>query len=162
VKRLVFIVLALVPATAFAHKPSDSYLTLRPGSTVEARWDIAVRDLDHALALDDDGDGAITWGEIRTREAALGAYAIRHLSLSGDGQTCAPTVHPLATVEHSDGAYLVLPLSFACAAARSLTVDYRLCFDRDPQHRGIVRLDDGSDRTVVLGPRDAVVVAAGD
>jgi hypothetical protein len=65
-----------------------------------------------------------------------------------------PTTRPLATIEHSDGAYLVLPISFACPASTDLTIDYRLFFDRDPQHRGIVRIDDGGDRTFVLGPRD--------
>jgi hypothetical protein len=155
VKNAVLVAMLLFPATAFAHKPSDSYLTLRPaGSTVEGRWDIAVRDLDHALALDGNGDGAITWGEIRGHESAIAAYAIRHLALSADGRPCLSSPGPLATIEHSDGAYLVLPLSFACAAAHALTVDYRLFFDRDPQHRGIVRLDDGGDRTIVLGPRD--------
>jgi hypothetical protein len=154
-KRLLAIAIVLLPSAAFAHKPSDSYLTLRPGgSTVEARWDIAVRDLDHALALDGDGDGAITWGEVRARERAITAYAINHLSL-GAGGACSPSARPLATVEHSDGVYLVLPISFACpATATSLTIDYRLFFDRDPQHRGIVRIDDGGDRTLVLGPRD--------
>jgi hypothetical protein len=156
VKNAVLVAMLLFPATAFAHKPSDSYLTLRPaGSTVEGRWDIAVRDLDHALALDGDGDGAITWGELRAREASITAYALGHLGLSADGAACAPSARPLATVEHSDGAYLVLPITFACSAPpRALTVDYRLFFDRDPQHRGIVRVDDGGDRTVVLGPRD--------
>ena len=154
-KRLLLLAILLVPATAFAHKPSDSYLTLRPqGSSVEARWDIAVRDLDHALPLDGNGDGAITWAEVRAREAAIATYATAHLTLSADGQRCSPTARPLATVEHSDGAYLVLPLSFACPATRTLTVDYRLFFERDPQHRGIVRLDDGGDRTLVLGPHD--------
>jgi hypothetical protein len=155
-KALLVAALILLPARAFAHKPSDSYLTLRPaGGAVEARWDVAVRDLDHALALDLDGDGAITWGEIRAREAVIAAYLEQHLSLWAGGSACPATARALATVEHSDGTYLVLPLSFACAGKpRSLTIEYRLLFDRDPQHRGIVRLDDGSDRTIVLGPRD--------
>jgi hypothetical protein len=155
-KRTLLAVLTLLPSVAWAHKPSDSYLTLRPGgSAVEARWDIAVRDLDHAMGLDGDGDGAITWGEVRAREALIATYATERLALLADGRPCLPSPRALATVEHSDGAYLVLPISFACAAApRSLTIDYRLFFDRDPQHRGIVRLDDGGDRTVVLGPRD--------
>jgi len=154
-KALFAIAIILFPAAALAHKPSDSYLTLRPaGAEIEGRWDIAVRDLDHALSLDTDGDGVITWGEVRARERAIVAYATGHLSLSAGGP-CRPQARPLATVEHSDGAYLVLPISFACAAApASLTIDYRLFFDRDPQHRGIVRVDDGGDHTLVLGPHD--------
>jgi len=40
---------------AFAHKPSDSYLTLEvTGAHVEGRWDIALRDLDYTIGLDAD------------------------------------------------------------------------------------------------------------
>jgi hypothetical protein len=150
--------LLLAPRLALAHKPSDSYLTLRPaGTTVEARWDIAVRDLDHALGLDADGDGAVTWGEVRRRESAVVAQALSGLAVSADGRACAAEARPLQSVEHSDGGYLVLPIAFRCPQApRALTVDYRLFFAIDPQHRGIVRLDDGSERTLVLGPRDGV------
>lgn len=49
-----------------AHKPSDSYLSLKgkAGSTdITVRWDIALRDLDYVLQLDRNGDGQLTWGE---------------------------------------------------------------------------------------------------
>jgi hypothetical protein len=60
-------------------------------------------------------------------------------------------------VQHSDGAYLVLPLVAACPSPpRAITLSYDLFFDVDPLHRGVVRLDDGSDTTVVLGPGDGV------
>ena len=70
------LLLGLAPV-AFAHKPSDSYLTLTPrdsGWTV--RWDIALRDLEYAIGLDGNGDGAITWGEVRTHESAVVANAL--------------------------------------------------------------------------------------
>ena len=62
----------LLAAPAFAHKPSDSYLSLHPGAdaTLEGHWDIALQDLDRALTLDRDGDGALTWGEVRGHEAS--------------------------------------------------------------------------------------------
>ena len=60
--------LALACAPALAHKPSDSYLALRAeGAVLEGQWDIALRDLEYAIGLDADGDGAITWGETRAR-----------------------------------------------------------------------------------------------
>jgi hypothetical protein len=148
--------LLLVPSMAWAHKPSDAYLTLRPvGSVVEGRWDVAVRDLDHALALDGNGDGDVTWGEVRGREAEIVRYELARLAVSADGGACGAVARPLTSVEHSDGMYLALLIDFRCPAApRSLTVDYRLFGDLDPQHRGIVRLDDGSDGALVVGPRD--------
>jgi hypothetical protein len=62
-KRLVFLLLvSLNSGGALAHKPSDSYLTLyADGQSLKGQWDIALRDLEYAVGLDADGDGAITW-----------------------------------------------------------------------------------------------------
>src|SRR4051812_32671163 len=60
---------------ALAHKPSDSYLTLNvEGDTINGQWDIALRDLDFAIGLDRNQDGAITWGEVKAKHAEIAAY----------------------------------------------------------------------------------------
>jgi len=77
-KSLVSVLIVLWAATAEAHKPSDSYLTLRAeGVSVAGQWDIALRDLDFALGLDADADGRITWGEVRARHGDIAAYALQ-------------------------------------------------------------------------------------
>lgn len=134
--------LALLPATgAFAHKPSDSYLTLDARDHgIQGHWDIALRDLDLVFDLDRNGDRRLDWGEVRSRFVDIDAYATSRLSLAGDG-AC-----PLAIVDHridrhSDGGYLVLGLAARCPATiDALTVDYRLLFDIDAQHRGLLHL----------------------
>ena len=155
---------------AQAHKPSDSYLSLTlapPGPAastmasvaLSGRWDIALRDLDFAIGLDADGDGQITWGEVRARHADIAAYAQARLSVQADGAPCAMTVGAQMVDEHTDGTYSVLPLQFACgtgAAPATLDVDYRLFADIDPQHRGLLNLSAaGLTRTAVLGPQAA-------
>ena len=56
---LVPLLLAVLASAAHAHKPSDSYLAIRAdGTKIEGQWDIALRDLEHAIGLDSDGDGA--------------------------------------------------------------------------------------------------------
>ena len=71
-----FLVLALVPVTASAHKPSDSYLSLKvTDERIEGQWDIALRDLEFAIGLDGDGDGDINWSELQARHEAIAAYA---------------------------------------------------------------------------------------
>jgi hypothetical protein len=128
------------PGRALAHKPSDSYLTLDVARGL-GRWDIAVRDLDDALALDGDGDGAVSWRDLRLREPDVADYATERLTLVTPGGPCRLQARPLGLVEHSDGAYVSLPLVIDCPApAASVTVDYRLLFDIDPQHQGLVRL----------------------
>ncbi len=161
--------LGLAAPLVQAHKPSDSYLSLTVnGGTVTGQWDIALRDLDFALGLDANGDGDITWGEVRARHADIAAYAQARLSVrvvdasAADGHACTMQVGAQAIDGHTDGAYTVMPLEFTCAASKGaatgLKLDYRLFADIDPQHRGLLSLKagDGKDaatRTAVLGPQ---------
>ncbi|MDH4393189.1 MAG: HupE/UreJ family protein [Aquabacterium sp.] len=141
---------------ASAHKPSDSYLTLAAsGTQFTGRWDIALRDLDVALGLDADGDGNITWGEVRARHADIAALAQAHLVLRADGQACALAVGAQQVDEHTDGAYSVLPLTATCARAPAvLDIGYTLFADLDPQHRGLLSLSaNGATRAAILGPQ---------
>ena len=128
---------------AHAHKPSDSYLTLTvDGDRIDGQWDIALRDLDFALGLDANQDDAITWGEVRARHGDIAAYALTRLRLGGANAPCPAQVTAHLIDEHSDGAYAVLRFTATCAAApKALSVGYRLFFDLDPQHRGLIRLE---------------------
>jgi hypothetical protein len=144
---------------ALAHKPSDSYLTLEvEGAVVHARWDIAIRDLDYALDLDADGDGKITWGELREHQPEVAAYALARLTIRGDAATCPTSLDPKggAVAAHSDGQYAVVRFDARCPSpVRELGVDYRLFFELDPQHRGIVRIDAaGTSRTHTMSKAD--------
>jgi hypothetical protein len=148
--------LLLAAGAAVAHKPSDSYLTLAAdGAVLTGRWDIALRDLDVALGLDADGDGQITWGEVRTRHADIAGLAAAHLVLRADGQPCTLAIGPQQVDEHTDGAYSVLPLTATCARAPAvLDIGYTLFADIDPQHRGLLNLAaNGATRAAILGPQ---------
>jgi hypothetical protein len=159
-RALLTIVCLAAAGSAWAHKPSDSYLGLRTAagdSVIHGQWDIALRDLEVALQLDANGDGAITWGEVRSRKADLFAYAFAHLALRADAAACAPAADELLIDEHSDGTYAVLRFSARCAdAPRAIEVSYSLLFDLDPTHRGLLRLDtDAGSRSAVLSPQQA-------
>ena len=70
--------LALVAGAAQAHKPSDSYLTITvQDGRLRGQWDIALRDLDLAVGLDADGDGRITWGEVRAQHGPIDRKSTR-------------------------------------------------------------------------------------
>lgn len=148
--------LTAIVSDAGAHKPSDSYLAIEAdGQVLRAQWDIALRDLEFALGLDSDGDGAITWGEVRARQAEIDAYALTRLRLGADGKPCKLAATEHLVDDHSDGAYIVLKLAADCGVQsyRAAEVDYRLFFDLDPTHRGLLRLNDGTGVvTAVLGP----------
>ncbi len=147
--------LSLLGQQAAAHKPSDSYLGLDwTGARIEARWDIALRDLEAAIGLDADGDGQITWGEVRARHADIAAHALSRLSVSADGRPCSAQPGEQLVDEHTDGAYTVLPFTLSCPTdARVLELRYTLFSEIDPSHRGLLRLTDaGGTRSAVLDP----------
>jgi hypothetical protein len=151
--------LLLLPGPAQAHKPSDSYLALRAdGDRITGQWDIALRDLEYAIGLDADGDGAITWGEVRARHDEIERYAFGRLKLTRAGRECGKRVTDRLTDNHSDGAYAVLLFEVECAPAADpgVEIEYSLLFDLDPTHRGLLRWQ-AAERTVtaVLGPENA-------
>jgi len=152
------LLLALWPGLAHAHKPSDSYLMLSlQGNQVIGQWDIALRDLDFAIGLDADGNGEITWGEVKAKHAEIAAYAMARLAIAADGAACPITVTQHLIDNHSDGAYAVLRFAAACPSVpEDLRVTCRLFSDIDPQHRGLLRLQAGGDtRTAIFGPAAA-------
>ena len=162
------LVVALAVPVALAHSASDAYISLdaqtRPnaggGETVlHGQWDIALRDLDFALKLDDNGDGKITWGELQKHQAQIAQYAYGFLTVRANGKAC--TIQPTRQMvdNHADGAYVALFFSAICAgAAQRVTLQYQLFFGVDPSHRGIlVFRSGGKTATSLLSPGNAKV-----
>ena len=160
-KTFLTLLLWLLASAAAAHKPSDSYLTLeRHGTQIAGQWDIALRDLDAAITLDANGDGEISWGEVRAKNTAIAAYALSRLSLASGGTVCplemADADANVLIDEHSDGAYAVLRLAGACPKGDAeLTIDYRLLFDVDPTHRGLLQFVEDERNDSVIFSADA-------
>lgn len=152
---LILCLLCSLPA--LAHKASDSYLVLDiKGHEVSGQWDIALRDIDFALGLDQDGNGEINWGELRARHADIAAWALSRLSVKR-GESCTLRVTQHQVDEHTDGSYAVLKLAGTCPGATGeLTLGYRLLFELDALHRGLLRLSlDGVTQTGVFSPARA-------
>lgn len=165
-----FLAVFFAPREARAHKPSDAYVTVAlEGARAEVRVDLALRDLDHALGLDDDGNGAITWQETKAHLHDVERYAAGKIALAAGGAPCPLAIVPgdHGVVAHSDGTYVVLRLAGSCAVAdaRAIALHYELFFAVDPQHRGIVRVTrGGASRTVTIAasaPDARVDLAAG-
>jgi hypothetical protein len=154
----IFITCALwLVLPAQAHKASDSYLVLNvEGAQVVGQWDIALRDIDFALGLDTDGDGNITWGELRARHAEINTWALNALTLERGG-SCSLRVTQNQVDEHTDGSYSVLRLSGECpAASGDLALGYGLLFDVDALHRSLASITlDGKVQSAVVSPQSA-------
>lgn len=151
-RLILVLVLLLLNASAWAHKPSDSYLSLTVrGAQIDGQWDIALRDLDDAIGLDADSDGAIRWGEVRNKHDEIAAYALSRLALTSDETNCpAQTLRHLIDT-HTDGAYAVVLFTATCPATIArLQADYRLLFDLDAHHKGLLRLTHGPVTTTAI------------
>ncbi len=158
IRAALFILVAWFATAAFAHKPSDSYLTITvDGDVVRGQWDIALRDLDFAIGLDSDGDGAITWGELRARRNDVASYALARLAIGIDGTICTPQLNGFLVDGHSDGTYAVLRFEARCAkSGAALELGYNLFFDLDPQHKGLLNLVyGGATRIAIFSPEAA-------
>ncbi|MGR9035231.1 MAG: HupE/UreJ family protein [Gammaproteobacteria bacterium] len=145
--------------TGYAHKASDSYLNLKvTEDRIEGRWDIAVRDLDYAIGLDANSDGAITWGELRGKRGAVYAYAFSRLKIGSGTSRCRIAPKHFLVDHHTDGAYSVVPFDVNCEdSSPTLTIDYSLLFDLDPQHRGLLRIDyRDAVHSAVFGPDNGI------
>jgi len=166
VRLLTALAVTLASGAAQAHSASDAYLTLTlaspgaaPRTVVHGQWDIAVRDLDFVLKLDDDGDGRILWRELRRHQQAVSDYAYANILIRGDGEACRVEPTRQAVDFHADGAYAVLFFDIVCSGAtKRLALDYRLFFAIDPSHRGILLLHSGEKvATAVLSPSNASI-----
>lgn len=150
-RALLWFALLACSAGARAHKSSDAYLQIdpQPGRLV-VRWDIALRDLDVAIDLDADGDGRLTWGEIKAALPRIEAYALPRLAIDG----CHLTVEGTALERRNDGAYVALHLIGRCRSAEAGPIRYTLFSDVDPTHRGIARIGalGGAVQLLMLDP----------
>jgi hypothetical protein len=166
--RAVLAALALAVAPlAQAHKASDAYVTLHvDGAVVDARLDVALRDLDRDLDLDTNADDQLSWKEVRTRWADIAALVRHDVRLSADGTRCTPDTpatpvtdaNAPALAEHSDGAYAVVRTHWHCAApVQQLSVEYELFAKTDPTHRGIARVSRAGVDAGGLAPQLAVL-----
>lgn len=166
---VLFLLLCAWLAPAQAHKPSDSYLSLAVhGQQIEGQWDIALRDLDFAIGLDGNGDGALTWDEIRARHDAIAAYALQRLQVASDQGVCPLKAVAQLIDSHTDGAYNVLRFQATCpgAAPATLSIGYTLFADVDPQHKGLLKLASGDNTQTAIfdpdSPRQNISLAAPD
>jgi hypothetical protein len=159
--------LLLAAPFAEAHSASDAYLTLSvdaaDDSILHGQWDIALRDLDFVLALDDDGDGELTWGEVKRHQATIERYAYEQLRFKDErGASCA--LQPVRQLidAHADGAYAALFFDVHCAhRSKMLAMSYALFFPIDPSHRGIFVMHSAEGTsTAVLSPQNANVALA--
>src|SRR5204862_80393 len=66
--------------------------------------------------------------------------------LARDGRDCRLIPAAMMVDHHAGSAYAVLPFAAECPLAGTLTLRYRLLFDVDPSHRGLLTIVAAGDR----------------
>jgi hypothetical protein len=143
---------ALGAPAARAHKASDAYIQVTASSSeLTLRVDMALRDLDAALDIDADGNGRLTWGEVRAAWPAIETFVVSHIEVAG----CALDAPARALERRTDGVYAALTFSSKCAPSAAPGIRYTAFADIDPTHRGIARISVPGQPDVVrvLDPR---------
>lgn len=156
------VMLCLSTSNAYAHKPSDSYLQMAVHeNTITGQWDIALRDLDFAIGLDENGDHAITWQEVVNKQKEIHAYAFARLNIQSKKTDCGINYGQTLIDHHTDGNYVVIQFSANCKdKVTELSLRYSLFADLDPSHRGLLKLDYKNanittTKTAIFGPDNA-------
>lgn len=136
---LLGIALALTAGDALAHKASDAYLYLSGGGAnpTQLRFDLALRDLDVALDLDSNGDGRLTWREVKAGWPAIQTYVEARLRLDG----CPLQLTARTLERRSDGVYAALHWQANCRPTHAPSIQYAILAQVDPTHRGIARIE---------------------
>ena len=145
---------ALAAPAAQAHIASNGFLSLRvEHAQVSGVLELAIRDGELAVGLDHDGDGKVTWGELKSSQGALQVYVLQHLHLAAAAGPCRMGFDSVQVNDRVDGSYLWLPFTADCGSVdERLSIDYRILDAEDPSHRGLLTLSaGGATQTAVLG-----------
>lgn len=136
------LLLVLSTGSVHAHTFAMSLLSIDrvTDASVEATFDVDVRDLNHLLNLDRDGNSEITWGELTAADKAIEALVLSRTQLRTADSACSVGGRDaMALAEHSDGIYAHLSLKLTCAnAVASLSIDDSRWFEVDPNHRTLL------------------------
>ena len=129
----------LAPEHAAAHAVSTSYVHLyATGLRPVLEVDEPLRDVADAVDVDTDGDGNVTWGEVRAAQQKINSWIGNAVTVSRGATRCGLRPRPVALELHAGTIHLAQTYDLACAAQGSWTIDYRLLFDRDRSHRALL------------------------
>lgn len=165
---LALLLTLMAPHMAWAHKGSDAYLQvsdqphqLHDPQRVSLTYAVAIKDLALVLSVDANGDGKVTWGEIKAATPAISALLAAEIGIAG-----APAlVWQFDGLEsRGDGAYVRLKASPWVPQGAALALRYSLFQTQDTTHRLLVAGQlDGKDLLLTVSPTQtqATVLRAG-
>lgn len=129
-------------ADAAAHAASTAYLRFAPHAAPPTLVvDVALRDLHDSFGLDSDGDGRVTWAEVRGAEPRILQFVGDGVSVRRGTTPCVATPSPVALERHAGAVYASVALRLACDGRGAWGIADTMLFDRDPTHRALLSVE---------------------
>lgn len=135
-----------LPLLASGHQLSTAYMSLAQtdSSVLQGQLQWRLYDLERTLRLDNNRDGKLSWGEIKTREAAISQLLTQRLGITQGGVACTVSSASLQQLDrHYGEPYLLLPLQVKCPISGDLSVAYSAFFDQDADHKLLLSVEQG-------------------
>lgn len=146
--------LLLCSAVTNAHSVSTAYVRLDTTAQQPLlRVDLPLRDLEDLVGLDSDGDGRITWAEVKAAAPRVLALVSSGVHVRREAADCRVALQPIAIDVHAGTPHAVVTEALSCPAQGAWSLDYSLLFDRDRTHRALLAVDAsraGAGEAVVL------------
>lgn len=158
---VIFLAILLSAFGAQAHTQSYGFLRANiHADQITGEFELAIRDLDLAFGLDTDGDGKVTWGELRQRELELATLVLGKITIGPAETPCSLTSKPILIDTRGGENYAIFPFTGTCAVLGSqVRIGYDLMFGSDAQHRGLIDVSRGEiGRSTVATPETRVAV----
>jgi len=137
-KRIIFFLLVAVPLFVSAHQSSTALLSLEEtngGINGSLRWQLI--DLEQSIGLDQNRNGELLWGEVKSQQPAIHAYLQQHMTVEKGGELCSVQFPAPVGFNNAQGAMasVVIPLAFSCASEGAIEITYSGLFSLLPEHR---------------------------
>jgi hypothetical protein len=158
VRLLFFLACLMSGSVAWSHSSSTTFIEVSESGKglPTVRLDIPLRDIALRFDFDRNGDGAVTWSEVKAQKAVVTPWINLGVRFQREGQLCALTDKNWATANYGEEVYLSVVSQLNCPNATtdgSLALRYSLIFDQDALHRGLLKASlDGTSHSAILSP----------
>lgn len=154
--RVALVAIALVSMYTFvspsaqAHRVNETYVYFNVTETsLSGRFEVMLSDLDEALELDHDSDGAVSDAELRAEQDRIFSYFAERLFIRSDGVALQLASEPIASFKTAVGEFVQIWFSVPgiTLAPDSIEVDYRPLSDAlGRSHPGFILIE-SNERT---------------
>ena len=139
---------------------ADSSLALHVDeASVHGQWKVPLHDLDAALELDSNHDGAIIWPEIQHRRHEIEQYLDSHLRVLANGADPGIRFDKLLYGDQQGEPFILSEISATAPdPIEALDIDYTLLFEVRPTHRGQLKVvweGRGAHQALITAPGGA-------